>query len=74
MLSGGRSSHKKLVLIGGWNVQVYRRADLGRRQEEYQLIGTFDEEPGSSEITKLFNDNQHQREAEARQGKAWWQA
>jgi hypothetical protein len=25
--------------------QVFRRADTGRKQEEYQLVGSFDHEP-----------------------------
>ncbi|KAK9842820.1 hypothetical protein WJX74_002899 [Apatococcus lobatus] len=54
--------------------QVYRRADVGRKQEEYQLLGTYELEPSSGEITKLFQDNQKQREQESRAGKAWWQS
>ncbi len=38
-------------------------------QEEYQLLGSYEGEPSSSEITKLFNDTQRQREEEARKGK-----
>ena len=54
--------------------QVYRRADVGRKQEEYQLLGTYELEPSSGEITKLFQDNQKQREQQSRAGKAWWQS
>ncbi|KAK9861434.1 hypothetical protein WJX84_008393 [Apatococcus fuscideae] len=42
--------------------QVYRRADTGRREEEYQLLGTYDDQPSTSEITLLFSKNQRQRE------------
>lgn len=55
-------------------LQVFRRADTGRKQEEYQLLGTYELEPSSGEITKLFQDNQRQREQESRAGKAWWQS
>jgi len=37
--------------------QVFRRADrpdLGKREEEYQLLGEFLKEPGAAEITPLF--------------------
>lgn len=55
-------------------MQVFRRADVGRKQEEYQLLGTYELEPSSGEITQLFQDNQRQREQESRAGKAWWQS
>ena len=35
-------------------LQVYRRVDIGKREEEYQLLGDFDTEPGAAEITPLF--------------------
>lgn len=37
--------------------QVFKRADrpdLGKREEEYQLLGEFTKEPGAAEITPLF--------------------
>jgi adenylate kinase len=34
--------------------EVYRRDELGPRQEEYKLIGIYDKEPGGSEITECF--------------------
>ena len=47
--------------------QVFKRVDTGRREEEYQLIGSFDEEPDGSKLTPLFSGQP--------QGvlKPWWQ-
>lgn len=36
-------------------VQVYRRVDLGKRMEEFQQLGTFDEFPDGAKITDLFS-------------------
>ena len=46
---------------------VFQRVDVGRREEEYQLIGSFDEEPDGSKLTPLFSGQP--------QGvsKPWWQ-
>lgn len=63
-----KSAEKQVYL------QVYRRADTGRREEEYQLLGTYDDQPSTSEITLLFSKNQRQREEASREGKAWWQS
>ena len=35
-------------------VQVYKRRDLGKRQEIYQPVGVFDHEPNGAEITACF--------------------
>ncbi|CAK0771691.1 hypothetical protein CVIRNUC_003886 [Coccomyxa viridis] len=53
------------VYGGPWD--VFQRVDVGRREEEYQLIGSFDEEPDGSKLTPLFSGQ--------RQGvsKPWWQ-
>ncbi|GMH33032.1 hypothetical protein BSKO_00866 [Bryopsis sp. KO-2023] len=40
---------------GEW--ELYKRVDLGKRQEEYQLMGLFEKEPGSGEITDCFERN-----------------
>lgn len=37
-------------------LKVYKRVDLGNRQEEYRLIGTFPQQPGPGEITECFNN------------------
>ena len=34
--------------------QVYKRRDLGKRQEIYQPVGVFDHEPNGAEITACF--------------------
>ena len=34
--------------------QVFKRVDTGKREEEYQLAGSFEKEPGAAEITPLF--------------------
>lgn len=43
-----------LRYVYGKQWEVFKRADIGRRQEEYQLIGSFDHEPSGAEITKCF--------------------
>lgn len=40
---------------GQW--EVYERVELGQRQEEYKLIGKFDEEPKPPQITQCFRDS-----------------
>eukprot|EP00884_Botryococcus_braunii_P004185 jgi/Botrbrau1/13768/Bobra.0056s0023.1 len=35
--------------------EVYRRVDLGKKVEEYQALGTFEQFPDSGEITALFS-------------------
>lgn len=35
-------------------VQVYKRVALGKREEEYRLVATFDQEPVGAKMTKLF--------------------
>lgn len=45
--------------------QVYKRVEVGRREEEYQLVGEFDAEPDGSQLTPLFRAKQ---EASG----AWW--
>lgn len=44
---------------------MYKRVDLGKRHEEYQLVGTFDSQPDGSLLTPLF------QQASAKKG-AWW--
>jgi hypothetical protein len=34
--------------------QVYKRRDVGKRQEIYQPVGVFDHEPNGAEITACF--------------------
>jgi hypothetical protein len=33
-------------------LQVFKRTDTGRRQEEYQLVGSFDHEPSKCHAFK----------------------
>lgn len=54
------------VLTQGNMVQVYKLVPLGKRTEEYQLVGTFDEEPDGRQLTPLF-----QAKAQAT-GSQWW--
>lgn len=35
-------------------MQVFRRVDIGKREEEYTVVGTFEKQPGSAEMTPLF--------------------
>lgn len=42
-------------MLRAWRrVQVYKRVDLAKREEEFQQIGAFQKEPGPAEITPLF--------------------
>jgi adenylate kinase len=34
--------------------EVFKRADTGKKTEEYQLVGSFDHEPSGAEITACF--------------------
>ncbi len=45
--------------------QVYKRVEVGRRDEEYQLVGEFDTEPDGSQLTPLFRAKQET-------SGAWW--
>ena len=36
-------------------LQAFKRVDTGRREEEYQLIGSFEEEPDGRVLTPLFS-------------------
>ncbi|GAB4816981.1 hypothetical protein N2152v2_004027 [Parachlorella kessleri] len=42
---------------GPW--EVHQRVELGLGKEEYRLIGIFDKEPRSPEITQCFRDSPH---------------
>ncbi|KAK9791634.1 hypothetical protein WJX73_009343 [Symbiochloris irregularis] len=37
---------------GPW--EVYKRVQLGKKEEEYRLVATFDEEPVGAKLTKIF--------------------
>jgi hypothetical protein len=37
-------------------VQIYKRVNLSRQTEEYQLWGEFDREPDGAKITKCLQD------------------
>ena len=47
--------------------QVFKRVDITKREEEYQLIGTFDKEPDGSVLTPLFSGRPQGAQ------KPWWQ-
>ena len=44
-----QAAQNMLILL-----QVFKRVDTGKREEEYQLAGSFEKEPGAAEITPLF--------------------
>ena len=46
---------------------MFKRVDVGRREEEYQLIGSFDSEPDGSILTPLFLGQPQGVQ------KPWWQ-
>lgn len=37
-------------------MQIYKRKDLSRKEEEYQLWGQFDSEPSGGQITLEFKN------------------
>ena len=41
-------------VLGNICIQVYKRVTLGKREEEYRLVATFDAEPVGAKMTKLF--------------------
>ncbi len=47
----------------GMLVQVYKRTDIGKRQEIYQPVGVFDHEPNGAEITACFRPKAEKRPA-----------
>ena len=54
-------------VMPGCVLQVFKRVDITRREEEYQLIGTFDKEPDGSILTPLFSGRPQGVQ------KPWWQ-
>ncbi len=54
-------------VMPGCVLQVFKRVDITKREEEYQLIGTFDKEPDGSILTPLFSGRPQGVQ------KPWWQ-
>mmetsp|Transcript_2582 Transcript_2582/g.7321 ORF Transcript_2582/g.7321 Transcript_2582/m.7321 type:complete len:355 (+) Transcript_2582:136-1200(+) len=57
----------RYVYGGKW--EVYKRVDVTRKTEEYQVIGEFDTEPGPREITQCFEDFRKQQKLRQQQQK-----
>jgi hypothetical protein len=59
-------------------VQVYKRIDLSRSSEQYQLWGEFDAEPMGNIITKCLQEREPLRlrgtfpKEKPKQGGKWW--
>lgn len=50
-----KSQRQLFGVMTGFMLQVFKRVDITSREEEYQLIGSFDKEPDGSVLTPLFS-------------------
>jgi len=53
----------RYVYGGPW--EIYKRVDITRREEQYQLIGSYDEEPDPVVITKCFEKYRKEQQRKA---------